>query len=175
VRDLRASARPRAPRSLRTTAMRRHSARNAAACVWRSERPLVVSRDDQKHRADGDRNAGLEAAWKHQPEADRRKPTSVAARIACIRPKPHSTEADGSRLLAYGMQEVVGSSPTSSTGNGLQSGRFEARHTGRRSGHDARLEALTSTRRLSCPPRDRSRPDRRVPHGSRHRLVQASE
>jgi hypothetical protein len=41
--------------------------------------------------------------------------------------------------------------PIKSTGNGLQSGGFGARHAGRRSGHDARLKAPTRTRRLSSP------------------------
>jgi hypothetical protein len=30
-------------------------------------------------------SAGLEALWKHQPEADRRKPSSFAAPIACMK------------------------------------------------------------------------------------------
>jgi len=71
------------------------------------------------------------------------------------------TEADGSSLRAHGMQEVVGSSPTSSTGNGLQNGRFGRASAGRGSGREALLEALTPTRRLSVTPaRDGSRPDR---------------
>jgi hypothetical protein len=97
-----------------TTTRRPRSDRSAAACVWRSRRPSAVSRADQKLRAD-DPNAGLEAAWKHQIEGDHRRQSSITARIACNQGKRRNTEGDGSSLLAHGMQEVVGSSPTSST------------------------------------------------------------
>ena len=46
-------------------------------------------------------------------------------RVGVVVARRRPAEADGSRLLAHGMQEVVGSSPTSSTANGLQSGRFQ--------------------------------------------------
>jgi len=49
----------------------------------------------------------------------------IAAGITCIRKKRRTREARGSSLRAHGMQEVVGSSPTSSTANNLRSSRFE--------------------------------------------------
>jgi hypothetical protein len=84
----------------------------------------------------------LEAAWKRQPEADRRKASSLAIRIACIRRERLITEADRSSLLAHGMQEVVGSSPTSSIEKSLQMGMFwtGGRGAWKRSG--AFMEAL---------------------------------
>ena len=61
-----------AARLRRTGSMRRRGTRNAAVCVWRNGRRCLGG-DDQ--RADDDRAAGLEATRKHQPGADRRKPT----------------------------------------------------------------------------------------------------
>jgi len=54
----------------------------------------------------------MEAAWKHQKEGDGSSAGAADPRIACNEPE---SATDGSSLLAHGMQEVVGSSPTSST------------------------------------------------------------
>jgi len=66
--------------------------------------------------------------WKRLGSIRRKETAAALARripeSAAFGPNRRPTEASGSSLLAHGMQEVVGSSPTSSTGNGLQSGRF---------------------------------------------------
>jgi hypothetical protein len=98
--------------------------RHYVPCVW--ARALMLATHALPRpttgRLSGPRGpAFMEAAWKRQKEGDRSSASAPDPRIPCVQPESAAggsrrkqAETGGSSLLAHGMQEVVGSSPTSS-------------------------------------------------------------
>ena len=95
--------------------------------------------------------------WKQRGSNTRKGTAGTQAHPECespaCSPNRPPAEAGRSSLLAHGMQEVVGSSPTSSTGNGLQMNRFGRAVAApwKRSG--VFMEALAPNEALSGLPR----------------------